>query len=287
MSIQPVNPDTENQAVSSPQTNIAKQVAAARALMRLSEEESLLAISKLEEAMSEARATPYEIEFQTRVDLALTLGDLYVSRDELDKARRMLSEEAEFAEKIFQIMQATGTQEQKRAAAGGRVQVRDRARQVSFIGNPAPEITIKDWIQGEPATLAELQGRVVLLEFWATWCKPCQAMFPKLKNLDEQYRDQGLEIIALTRHYFAGRDVASSQADELELMRSVITQHDLKFRVGVANDESVQDAYGATGMPTIALIDRNGVVQYAHFGGGEDPRFNATLTRCLNESLRD
>jgi thiol-disulfide isomerase/thioredoxin len=284
MSIQPANSEPDNQAVSSPQTNVAKLVANARALMRLGEEESLVALSTLEDAMSEARATPYEVEFQTRVDLAITLGDLYVSRDDLDKARRMLAEEAEFAEKIFQIMQATGTQDQKRAAAGGRVQVRDRARQVALLGDSAPEITIKDWINGERATLAELRGRVVLLEFWATWCKPCQAMFPKLKNLDDQYRSQGLEVIALTRHYFAGRDVTSSQSDELELMRSVITQHELEFRVGVANDESLQEAYGATGMPTIALIDRNGIVRYAHFGGGEDPRFHSTLMSSLSET---
>ena len=195
----------------------------------------------------------------------------------------MLSEEADFAEKIVQIIQATGTNEQKRAAAGGRVQVRDRARQIALIGGTAPEILIKDWINGEPVTLAQLRGHVVLLEFWATWCKPCRSMFPKLRLLDEEHRSGGLDVIALTRHYFAGRDAASSQAEELELMRSVIKQHKLGFRVGVAEDERTQDVYGATGMPTLALIDRKGVVRYAHFGGGEDARFNGLLMQCLNE----
>lgn len=281
MSTKPVEPNTDVASLSTPQSRVAKRLATARGTQRLGEEDSSLAVAALEEAMSEARKTPYEIEFQTRVDLALTLGDLYVSRDDIAKARRMLNEEAEFAEGIFQIMQATGTQEQKRAAAGGRVQIRDRARQVTLLGQPAPEIAINDWIKGEPTTLAELRGRVVLLEFWATWCKPCQQMFPKLKLLDEQYRDRGLDVIALTRHYFAGRDMASSQAEELELMRSVVHQHELQFRVGVAEDERVQDSYGATGMPTLALIDRKGLVQYAHFGGGEDARFDACLRQCL------
>ena len=270
---------------SSLQFQVNAQLASARDLLRGDKPDSHAAVAIMEQALIDARSMPYEIEFQTRVELALALCDLYVSMNEVEKARRMLSEEADFAEKIFQIMQATGTNDQKRAAAGGRVQVRDRARQVALLGEPAPEIEIEAWINGEPTTLAELRGRVVLIEFWATWCKPCQSMFPKLKQLDETHRSQGFDVIALTRHYFAGRDTAASQADELELMRSVIKQHELGFRAGVAADERTQDAYGATGMPTLALIDRAGFVRYAHFGGGEDARFNALLTQCLNEDF--
>jgi thiol-disulfide isomerase/thioredoxin len=182
-------------------------------------------------------------------------------------------------------MQATGTPEQKRAAAGGRIQVRDRARQLALVGTEAPEIAVREWIQGEPATLADLRGRVVLLEFWATWCKPCQEMFPKLKRLDEEYRARGLEVVALTRHYMASRETAQSLAEELELMRSVIGQHALNFRVGVAEDERTQELYGATGLPTLALVDRLGFVRYAHFGGGEDERFNRIVTRCLDAQV--
>ncbi|HEY0544146.1 MAG TPA: TlpA disulfide reductase family protein [Pyrinomonadaceae bacterium] len=273
----------EAAADASPQTRVAAHLTRARELQRGGEGDLRAAVSELEEAMRAARETPYQIEFQTRVELALALGELYVSIDEMEKARRLLREEAEFTEKIFQIMQATGTSEQKRAAAGGRVQVRDRARQVALVGELAPEIEIKDWINGEAATLAELRGRVVLLEFWATWCKPCQEMFPKLKELDETSRARGLEVIALTRHYFARRDTASSEAGELELMRSIVEKHGLQFRVGVATSERTQDLYGATGMPTVALIDRAGVVRYAHFGGGQDSKFDALLAACLNE----
>lgn len=285
MTTDPVVPITDVSSRSSPQARVIEHIASARALQRLGEKELHLAVMSLEEAMSVARATPFEVEFQTRVELALTLGDFYVSMDNLEKARGILKEEAAFAESIFQVIQASGTPDQKRAAAGGRVQVRDRARQVALIGEAAPEIVIDNWICGEPATISDLRGRVVLIEFWATWCKPCQQMFPKLKLLDEQYRDRGLDVIALTRHYFAGRDTASSKADELELMRSVVSQHEVEFRVGVAKDERIQDIYGATGMPTLALIDREGLVQYAHFGGGEDARFDALLTQCLDETV--
>lgn len=268
----------------SPQARVAARLERALELQRKGCAALTTAMLQLEAALAEARAAPYEIEFRTRVEVALALADAYLSADATAQASEMLAEELSFAEKIFQITQATGTPEQKRATAAGRVQLRDRARQVALIGAIAPEIAVKEWINGQAATLASLRGRVVLLEFWATWCKPCREMFAKLRKLDEQYRARGLDIIALTRHYFATRAVAESQAEELELMRAAVREHGLEFRVGVAEGERTQDQYGATGLPTLALIDRTGIVRYAHFGGGEDRRFDEVLRCCLNES---
>lgn len=265
------------------QMKVAARLERARAL--LAEEDEANAAMELEAALGEVRANPYKVEFRTHVELGLTLAEIYLEADEIAKARAVLDERAEFAEKIFQIMQATGTTEQKRESAGGRIQIRDRARQVALLGTEAPEIAIKDWLAGEPATLASLRGKVVLLEFWATWCKPCREMFGKLKELDEEFRGRGLEVLALTRHYFAYRGTADSQAEELELMRAVVREHDLKFRVGVAETEQTQELYGATGMPTLALVDRRGVVRYAHFGGGDHERFNEILSLCLDERV--
>src|SRR6266513_6060871 len=83
------------------------------------------AATELESALAEARQVPYEIEFQSRIQLVMTLADLYYALDEIPKAREMLSEESAFAEKISQIMQVTGTPSQKRSATGGFLQVRD------------------------------------------------------------------------------------------------------------------------------------------------------------------
>lgn len=256
-----------------------------RARAHLAEDALQAAAVELETALSEARENPYKIEFRTHIELGLTLAEIYLESDDVENARRVLEERAAFAEKIFQIMQATGTTDQKREASGGRIQIRDRARQVALLGTQAPEISIKDWLKGEPAALTSLRGRVVLLEFWATWCKPCREMFGKLKKLDQEFRERGLEIIALTRHYFAYRGTAESQAEELELMRKTIDEHGLDFRVGVAESERTQELYGATGMPTLCLIDRRGIVRYAHFGGGDDAKFNEILIQCLNEQV--
>lgn len=235
-------------------------------------------VSTLEEALAEARKTPYEIEFQTRIQLAMTLADGYQSVGELAKACEMLSSESAFAERISQLMQATGTPPQKRAATSGFLQVRDRSIQIGLLGRPSPEISVKDWLIGGVSSLAELLGRVVLLEFWATWCKPCQEMFPKLKQLHES--ENSLEVIALTRHYMAYGGTAESLAEERQLMLGMINEHQVGFHVGIAENEGLQGVFGATGLPTLVLIDRAGVIRYA--GPGEnDLLFNKELQQSL------
>jgi thiol-disulfide isomerase/thioredoxin len=240
------------------------------------------AATELERALAAARATPYEIEFQTRIRLGMTLSDIYLSLDQIQNARDMLADEVAFAEKISEIMRATGTPAQRRAATSGYLQVRDRATQLALIGRMAPDISIKTWINGGPVALEAMRGRVVLLEFWATWCKPCQEMFPKLKKLHEQESLRGLEIIAITRHYMAYGGTEDSKTEELQLMRAMVTEHAVSFTVGVAEDERLQAIYGANGLPTVILTDRQGVVRYAG-PGGEDPGFDETLQQCLAE----
>jgi len=239
------------------------------------------ALVELETALATARATPYEIEFQSRIRLGMTLSDIYLSLDRIQDARALLADEAAFAERISQIMRATGTLDQKRAATSGYLQVRDRAAQVGLIGEPAPEISVKDWIIGEPVTLADLKGKIVLLEFWATWCKPCQEMFPKLNALHDAHAAHGLEVIALTRHYLAYGGTPEAMQEELRLIRSTVAQHGVEFRVGVAADEGLQKVYGADGLPTMVLIDHCGIVRYAG-PGAEDKAFSIALQECLD-----
>ena len=241
------------------------------------------ATMELETALATARATPYEIEFQTRIRLGMTLSDLYLSLDRIQDARILLTDEVAFGEKISQIMQATGTLHQKRAATSGFLQIRDRAAQMALIGQIAPEISVKTWIKGGSVTLEGFRGRVVLLEFWATWCKPCQEMFPKLRQLHEEKSEHGLEIIAVTRHYLAYRGTLEAMNEELELMRTTLAPHKVKFHVGVAEDESLQAIYGANGLPTAVLIDRHGIVRYAG-PGGDERAFTEMLQQCFDGS---
>src|SRR3954471_7065175 len=90
------------------------------------------AAAELEKTAQAARATPYEIEFLTRIRLGMTLTDVYLSLHRIEDARAFLTEEVAFAERISQIMQATGTPSQKRSAMSGYLQIRDRAAQLAL-----------------------------------------------------------------------------------------------------------------------------------------------------------
>ena len=141
-----------------------------------------LAVAALESALGELRDEPLGAPFLARVQLGLVLADTYLDAGDRERARRLLLDESGYAERIFHLTRLSGSPEQQRAAAAGRLQVRDRAAQVELLGQEAPEVEVADWVLGEAATLAELRGKVVLLEFWATWCRPCLELMPKLER---------------------------------------------------------------------------------------------------------
>ena len=71
-----------------------------------------------------------------------------------------------------------------------------RLARLDMIGKPAPDIEGKD-VDGKPVRLADLKGKVVLVDFWATWCPPCVASFPTLRQLAREYKDRGFAILGV------------------------------------------------------------------------------------------
>jgi thiol-disulfide isomerase/thioredoxin len=220
------------------------------------------AISITEASLTEARATPLDIPFRDRVLLGLTLADLYVMSERPDRARSLLGDEVVYAQQIHELIRQTGSAEQVRAATTGYSQLRDVAAQLALLANAPPEI-VADWVQGEPATLAALRGRVVLIEFWARWCRSCVSMFPVLSDLQERYGDRGLTILALTRYGPAADDPSAERIRERDLITRMVGERCPGIAVGIAPDGGLQEKYGANRMPAVVLIDRKGIVQFA------------------------
>ncbi|WP_170981313.1 TlpA disulfide reductase family protein [Mycolicibacterium sp. CR10] len=213
------------------------------------------AVAVVEAALAKSRATPLDVPFRERVLLGLTLADLHLVAGQRDRAQEVLVAEVAFAEQLRDLIAQSGLPEQIRAASAGCLQLRDRATQVDLLGGPAPEIDLVEWAQGGPTTIAGQRGRVVLLEFWAPWCRSCTAMFPFFRDLHSRHASDGLTIIALTSH----REGSGSR----ELVQQAIADHAVDFAVGIAPDEGLQARYGANGIPTFALIDRDGLVRLA------------------------
>ncbi len=244
------------------------------------------AIAELESSLAEARVDSDALTFQDRVTIALMLADFHMEVGEPNRACEMLEVEVAFVEEHHKSVKQTGTREEKREVVDALTVIRDQRTQMSLLGNKAPEIIIKDWLNSSPVTLADHLGQVVLLEFWATWCKPCHSLFPKVKALRNEFGEKGLRVLGLTRYYFSLRDTGATAENEHELIKKFVADHGIDFPVGIAEDASTQMLYGAVGLPTFVLIDRKGDVRlYGRMGGdGTDPKFEETLKTCIDEA---
>ena len=151
----------------------------------------------------------------------------------------------------------------------------------AMIGQPAPEIDPLKWVNGEALTsVKQLEGKVVLLDFWAVWCGPCIATFPHLKHLDEVYGPKGLTILGVTRQYNYAWDEEAGQAsrkttpvaveDELQMLDKFIGKYGLKHRTMLTPPSSdMQERYHVTGIPHAVVVDKKGVVRLVKVGSGE------------------
>lgn len=118
----------------------------------------------------------------------------------------------------------------------------------------APDWTLQD-PNGAPVSWADFAGKVVLLDFWATWCPPCRAMIPGMVELQTQYADQGLVVVGLSLDH-QGADVVRRFAERFGVNYQL-----------VMGDNDVANAFGGIhGIPTSFLIDRQGRIIDRHTG---------------------
>lgn len=118
------------------------------------------------------------------------------------------------------------------------------------VGEPAPPMTLEKLLQTPAAAKADwnnLRGKVVVLEFWATWCGPCIGAFPHLNELAEKFKDQPVQFIAVT--------------DEKEpVVSAFLRRKQLKAWVGLDTDRSLFKAFGIFGIPHTVLVGREGKI---------------------------
>jgi cytochrome c biogenesis protein CcmG, thiol:disulfide interchange protein DsbE len=139
------------------------------------------------------------------------------------------------------------------------------------VGSKAPDITVETVsVPASSAGLTKRLGKVVLLDFWATWCGPCKEITPILEALYERHKDKGLEAMAI-----------SDEAREIVAINEKKSPH--KIPVYLDPDSKASKAFGVSGLPTVIVVDRKGIIvfQRTGFNQGTPDELATVLEKAL------
>lgn len=129
----------------------------------------------------------------------------------------------------------------------------------SLVGKPAPDFTAETVGGDGPKTVKEANGKVTIIDFWATYCGPCKKSFPKYQELVDQFGGD-LAVIAVS---VDEKDTEKAKLEEF------VKATDVKFSVVWDKEHGAADAYKPPKMPTAFIVDKSGVVRHIHAGYGE------------------
>jgi peroxiredoxin len=122
------------------------------------------------------------------------------------------------------------------------------------VGMPAHEFSLPN-LNGQVQSLSQYRGKIVLLNFWATWCKPCTTEMPAMQAAYERFRDRDFAVLAI------------NELEDTSKVREHIREHGHTFPVLLDQDNRVANLYGVFGLPVSVFIDEEGVIREYIKGG--------------------
>lgn len=145
------------------------------------------------------------------------------------------------------------------------------------INRAAPDCALTSITDTQRHNLQQLKGKVVYVDFWASWCGPCAQSFPFMNDLDHEFKTKGLHVLAVN----LDENPADAQA--------FLVQHPTKFNVATDAEQQCAKAFSLKAMPSSYLIDRNGVIRHEHMGfrAGEAEQVKTLIKQLLAENAKN
>jgi cytochrome c biogenesis protein CcmG, thiol:disulfide interchange protein DsbE len=136
--------------------------------------------------------------------------------------------------------------------------------------HPAPDLALPQ-LDGTQRTLRDLQGQVVLINIWATWCPPCRAEMPAIQQAYVEYRARGFIVLAV------------NQREDATAITSFLEQHALTFPILLDRDGQASATYQASALPSSFFVDRRGVIRAVYHGPMPPRVINGIVEQLLQE----
>ena len=214
-----------------------------------------------------------EMQTQMMGDMSITLRfDNWKSVEGLPEAATFKPEES--WKKVDNVLEAALGGMMGEGDEGSAPEELDMDHPAVDAGTTAPEFSLKT-LDEKTFTLADCKGKVIVLDFWATWCGPCVAGLPTVTKVTSEYADKGVVFAAVNLR------------EDPDHVRKFMADKEWNFNVAMDSDGGIADLYGVTGIPHSVIIDKTGVVRHVHVGFGGAKQYEVQLRQELDELVRD